>query len=63
MVNELSRPRPYHAGKRIDRYAFEQITAIYRDIRRVNPSEFLLGGIIGKANIVDCVKGHAPIAR
>lgn len=45
-----------HAGKKFDREGYEWLKEEFPNI--ACPDEFLTGGVIGSAEIVDCVQKH-----
>lgn len=47
-----------HTGKKFDREGYEWIKEEFPDINIPGPKDFLLGGVIGSAEIVGCVQKH-----
>lgn len=45
-----------HAGKTFDRAGYDWVRREFPHIRMPEPSDFELGGIVGRARIVDCVQ-------
>lgn len=47
-----------HTGKKFDHEGYAWIRAKFPAIAMPHPSEFELGGIVGMADIVDCIAAH-----
>jgi hypothetical protein len=48
-----------HAGKKFDRDGYEWVRAEFPEIPMPEPNAFPMGGIVGRAHLVDCVTAHA----
>lgn len=47
-----------HAGKTFDREGYQYVRAVFPDIPLPNIGDFEMGGIVGRAELVDCVRDH-----
>lgn len=47
-----------HTGKKFDQAGYDWVQATFPEIPLPRPEEFELGGIIGIANLVDCVASY-----
>lgn len=47
-----------HSGKKFDQEGYYYLTRKYPEINWPKPSEFEKGGIVGSAEVVDCVSHH-----
>lgn len=45
-----------HAGKRFDKEGYESVKKNFPEIQMPEPEEFDFGGIVGEAELIDCIE-------
>lgn len=50
-----------HAGQKFDRDGYEWVRREFPDIPMPEPEEFERGGIVGRADITDCIDGDTAV--